>query len=540
MNRLLLRDIKRKLNIWSVLSILGVIMVLLPSLSIFVNLLTPASENWLHIKEYLLKDYIKNSLFLIVFTGLFTVIIGVILAWLVSAYDFPLKNFFKWALILPMAIPSNIGAYTYNGILSYTGIIQTYLRRININVNYKYFDIMTIQGAVFIFTIFLFPYVYLGTKSFLEKQSSALIENARVLGKTNLEIFFQVVLPISSVPIVGGAILVILEVLSDFGVSSYFGINTFSTAIFTTWFGMYDLNSAIRLAGVLMIAVLGILALEEIIRGRKRFSFTTSKITPLKPIKLKGKSMVMAVGFCTLIFLVSFLIPFIQLLIWGVKNYSSVLDYRFIRIIFNTLVVTIIAGLLVIILAIIVANFSRMTSSKISKIFSKLVLLGYSIPAAVIAIGILSFVINLDRAIWGQHSTLILSSSIIMIIFAYTIRYLGIGFNSIRSGFEKIGIKYLEASRLLGVGITKSLFFIDLKLIKGSIISGFLLVVMDILKELPLTLILRPFNFETLATKTYQYANDENIQYAAVPALIIIFISTIAVLILTKKDRRKT
>lgn len=540
MTKLIIRNIKRKLNIWSVLSILGVIMVLLPSLNIFANLLTPASENWLHIKEYLLKDYINNSLILIVFTALFTVMIGVVLAWLVSAYDFPLKNFFKWALILPMAIPSNIGAYTYNGMLSYTGIIQTYLRKLNIDVNYKYFDMMTIQGAIFIFTMFLFPYVYLGTKAFLEKQSSALIENARVLGKTHLEIFFQVVLPISRVPIAGGAILVILEVLSDFGVASYFGINTFSTAIFTTWFGMYDLNSAIRLAGVLMMVVLGILALEEIIRGRKKYSFSTSKVTPLRPIKLKGTKMILAVGFCTLIFLTSFLIPFAQLLVWGVKNYSNVLDYRFIRIIWNTIFVTGIAGILVMVLAIIISNFSRMSSSKASKIFSKLVLLGYSIPAAVIAIGVLSLVISLDRAIWGEHSALILSSSILMIIFAYTIRYLGIGFNSVQSGFEKIGIQYLEASRLLGVGITKSLFAIDLKLITGSIISGFLLVIMDILKELPLTLILRPFNFETLSTKTYQYANDENIQYAAVPALIIIFISTIAVFILTKKDRRKS
>lgn len=540
MNKLVVRNIKRKLNIWTILSLLGVILVLLPSLSIFANLLTHPSENWLHIKEYLLKDYISNSLILIIFTALFTVIIGVVLAWILSAYDFPLKNFFKWALILPMAIPSNIGAYTYNGMLSYTGIIQTYLRSINVSVNYKYFDIMTIQGAIFIFTIFLYPYVYLGTRSFLEKQSSALVENARVLGKNSLDIFFQVVLPISRVPIFGGAILVILEVLSDFGVSSYFGINTFSTAIFTTWFGMYDLNSAIRLAGILMIAVLGILALEEIIRGRKKYSFSTSKITPLKPMRLKGIYMVLAVGFCTLIFLVSFLIPFIQLLIWGVKNYYSVLDYGFIRIIYNTLLVTTIAGLGVMVLSVIVSNFSRMSSSKVSKVFSKLVLLGYSIPAAVIAIGIMSFVIGLDKAIWGENSTLILSSSILMIIFAYVIRYLGIGFNSVKSGFEKIGIKYLEASRLLGVGITKSLFSIDLKLIKGSIISGFLLVVMDILKELPLTLILRPFNFETLATKTYQYANDENIQYAAVPALIIIFISIIAVFILTKKDRRKT
>lgn len=540
MNKLILRDIKRKFNIWSVLSIFGVVAVLLPSLNIFLNLLSSSTENWVHIKEYLLKGYITNTLVLITFTCLFTVIIGVILAWIVVAYDFPLKRFFKWALILPMAIPSNIGAYTYGGMLSYTGIIQTNLRKLGHVVNPRLFDIMSIKGAIFIFTIFLFPYVYLVTKSFLEKQSASLIENARVLGKKPIEIFFQVVLPISKVSIISGAILVALEVLNDFGVVSYFGINTFSTAIFTTWFGMYDLNSAIRLAGILMIAVVIILSLEEIIRGRKKYFFTTSKVTPLKPKKLTGTGKILALLSCSIIFLVSFVIPFIQLLIWGVKNYSRVLDIRFIKIIYNTVLVTVISTVTVIIFSIIIANFSRLSSSKVSKVFSKLILLGYSIPAAVIAVGVISMFIGIDKAIWGENSILVLSSSIIMITFAYVIRYLGIGFNSVKSGFEKIGNKYFEASRLLGVGVTESLITVDLKLIKGSIISGSMLVLMDILKELPLTLILRPFNFETLATKTYQYANDENIQYAAIPALIIIFISIIAIFIINKTSRRKT
>lgn len=536
---LIKRNLKRKFNIWTVLSILGVVLVLLPSLHIFLDLFSKPTENWIHIKEYLLKEYIMNSIILIAFTTLFTVIIGVVLAWLIVAYDFPLKKFFKWALILPMAIPANIGAYTYNGMLSYTGIIQTNLRKISYTVNPKWFDIMSIKGAIFIFTIFLFPYVYLVTKSFLGKQSSALVENARVLGKNSMEIFFQVVLPISKVSIMGGAILVILEVLGDFGVVSYFGINTFSTAIFTTWFGMYDLNSAVRLAGILMIVVIVILFLEELFRGRKKYSFSNSKVSPLKPQKLDGVSKIIPTLLCSIVFLFSFLIPFIQLLIWGVQNYSKVLDIRFIKIIYNTLLVTGISALIIILFSIIIANFSRMSSGIVSKTFSKLILIGYSIPAAVIAVGVISIFIEVDKAIWGENSTLVLSSSIIMLVFAFVIRYLGIGFNNVKSGFEKIGNKYLEASRLLGVSLTKSLVTIDLKLIRGSILSGLMLVIMDILKELPLTLILRPFNFETLATKTYQYANDENIQYAAIPALIIIFISIIAIYIINTSSRRK-
>lgn len=539
MLNLIKRNFKRKFNIWTVISILGVVLVLLPSLHIFLDLFSDSTENWNHIKEYLLKEYIINSLILTTFTALFTVIIGVALAWVIVAYDFPLRKFFKWALILPMAIPANIGAYTYSGMLSYTGIIQTNLRKIGYIVNPKWFDIMSINGAIFIFTIFLFPYVYLVTKSFLGKQSSALVENARVLGKNSIEIFFQVVLPISKVSIIGGAILVILEVLGDFGVVSYFGINTFSTAIFTTWFGMYDLNSAIRLAGILMIAIIIILFLEELFRGRKRYSFSNSKVSPLKPEKLVGISKIIPTLFCSIVFLFSFLIPFTQLLIWGVQNYNKVLDTRFIKIIYNTILVTGISALIIIIFAIIIANFSRMSSGIVSKTFSKLILLGYSIPAAVIAVGVISIFIEVDKALWGKSSSLILSSSIIMLIFAFVIRYLGIGFNNVKSGFEKVGNKYLEASRLLGVGLTKSLVKIDLKLIRGSILSGLMLVVMDILKELPLTLILRPFNFETLATKTYQYANDENIQFAAVPALIIVFISIIAIYIINTSSRRK-
>lgn len=537
MRTITIRDLKRSFNIWSILSFIGVALILLPNLNIFINLFSKASENWDHIKEYLLYDYIMNSIILIVFTGIFTVIIGVTLSWIIAAYDFPLKRFLKWGLILPMAIPANIAAYTYSGILDYTGPIQTVLRNYGVTVNQKWFNIMSIQGAIFIFTFFLFPYVYIITKSFLEKQSTALIENARVLGKNSFQIFFQVVIPISRASIIGGVSLVILEVLNDFGVVSYFGVNTFSTAIFTTWFGMYDLNSAIRLSAILMSTVILLLIIEKIIRGRKKYSFTTSKITPLKPKELKGISKYLATGFCSIVFLISFLIPFIQLLSWGIKNYKYVLDEGFIRIIYNTILVSFVSASIVIIFSVIISNFCRMNNSKLSKIFSKVVILGYSIPAAVIAIGVMTFVIGIDKKIWGENSTLILSSSLVMITFAYFIRYLGIGYNTVEAGFEKIGTKYLEASRMLGVGVTKSFFKVDLKLINGPVLVGLMLVVMETLKELPLMLILRPFNFHTLSTRTYQYAVDETIQFASIPALLIIFISIIAIILLNIGDR---
>ena len=204
------------------------------------------------------------------------------MAWFIAAYDFPFKKFFKWGMILPLAIPPYIGAYTYHGILNYTGIIQSTLRNsFAIEVNQKYFNIMTIPGAIFIFTSFLFPYVFIITRSFLERQSASLVENARLLGRNSFEIFFRIVLPISRGAIIGGVSLVILEVLNDYGVVKYFGIPTFSSAIFQTWFGMGDIGSAIKLSIILMSFVIIILMLEKLLRGRKKFSFTNSKIRPL-------------------------------------------------------------------------------------------------------------------------------------------------------------------------------------------------------------------------------------------------------------------
>ena len=536
MSKTFLRDFRRGLNIWSVFSVIAIALVLLPNLNIFLNLFSETSENWPHIKEYLLKDYIKNSLILVFFTSINTILIGFSLSWLISVYEFPFKKFFKWSLILPITIPPNIAAYTYSGMLSYTGIIQTTLRNRGIVLDQSWFKIMSMEGAIFIFTFFLFPYVYIITKSFLQKQSSSLIETARVLGKSPIEIFFKVGLPISRPSIIGGVSLVILEVLNDFGVVSYFGINTFSTAIFTVWFGMYDLNSAIRLAGILMGIVIAILLLEKLIRGRKKYSFTTSKLNPLKPKKLIGKYKYLATAFCSVVFLISFIIPFIQLLNWGLKSYKNVLDDKFIQIIWNTVKVSVVSSIVIIIFSIIISNYTRMSKSKFSKVSSKLAMLGYSIPAAVIAIGIMTFFIFIDKLIWEK---LVFSTSLIMLMFSYSIRYLGIGYNTIDAGFEKIGNKYLESSRLLGVGVTKSFFKVDLPMIKSSILVGGMLVIVDILKELPLALILRPFNFNTLATKTYQYAVDENIQYASVPALIIIFISIIAVLLLNMGDKER-
>ncbi|WP_194840902.1 ABC transporter permease [Filobacillus milosensis] len=520
------------MNSWAILSIVFIILILLPNLSIIFQFFSEPNENWAHIREYMLNTYIKNSLILVVAVGVLSAIVGSSLAWIISAYQFPLRNFFQWGLILPLAIPPYIGAYTYHGIINYTGVIQTTLRnQFGVTVDQQYFDIMNMPGTIFIFVIFLFPYVFTITKAFLARQSTSLIENARLLGSNPWKIYFKIVLPLARTSIVAGVSLVILEVLNDYGVVKYYGIQTFTTAIFQTWFGLGDLASAIKLSGTLMLIILGLLIAERVLRGRKRFSFTTTKVKLLKPVQLKGVSKWVAFSYATTVFAVAFIIPFIQLIYWATLTYEQFFSEDLLSVIGNTIMVALIAATLITIMAIVISNFSRLHRGLTAKLFPKVTILGYSIPGAVIAVGIVTLFIGIDKFMYQNTlvSSYVLSTSIFMLVFAYVVRYLAVAYNSIESGFERIGTSFTEASRILGQNITKSFFKVDLKLIRGAIFGGFILAFIDILKELPLTLILRPFNFETLATNAFQYASNEMIHEAAVPSILIIIISAIAI-----------
>ena len=334
-----------------------------------------------------------------------TSLIGVTLAWLIAAYDFPLKRFFRWGLILPLSIPTFIAAFTYKAMLGYTGVIQSTLRnQFDYQLNPEWLTITGIPGAVFVFTLFLFPYVYIITRAFLESQSTSYIENARLLGRKPLAVFFKVVLPLSRPAIVGGAVLVVYEVLGDYGVTSYLGIHTISTAIFQTWFRMYDVNSAMRLAAWLMVIIVGMFLLEKLLRQRRRYN-VSNKSRPLVPVKLKGLAGLGAFLYCGIVFLLGFLIPFIQLIAWAKMTFQKVWDSTFFTLFYQTVYVAIIATLIILILSLVVANISR-SHSAFSFILSKCVTTGYSIPGPIIAIGVLALFIALDQWLAPLYSSM--------------------------------------------------------------------------------------------------------------------------------------
>lgn len=541
---LIKRNIKKDFNGWWVISLVGAVVILLPILFIFSSIFQEPNENWLHIRQFLLKNYIVNTVTLVVLSGIFTAFLGVSLAWLIAAYDFPLKRFFRWGLILPLSIPTFIAVFTYRTMLGYTGVIQSTLRNhFDYQINPEWLTVSGIGGAVFIFTLFLYPYVYMITRAFLESQSTSYIESARLLGRKPFAVFTRVVLPLSRPAIVGGTILVIYEVLGDYGVTSYLGIHTISTAIFQTWFRMYDVNSAMRLAAWLMVFIVGMFFLEKWLRQGRRYNVST-KSRALVPVKLKGMAGIAAFLYCGIVFLIGFLIPFIQLIAWAKMTFHKVWDSTFFTLFYQTVYVAVIPTVIILILAVIVANVSR-THSPTSFLLSKSVTTGYSIPGPIIAIGVLAMFITLDQWLAPFYSSmglgeapLILSLSLIMLIVGYAIRFMATGFNAIEVGFEKVGPKYMEASRMLGLGVTKTFFKVDLPLIKGALLSGFILTFVEICKELPLALLLRPFNFDTLATKTFQYANDEQIYEASISSLLIIAISLISVIIFQMIGKR--
>jgi iron(III) transport system permease protein len=399
---------------------------------------------------------------------------------------------------------------------------------------------MSVPGAIFIFTVTLYPYVYSIVKAFLEKQASSLFESSRLLAKSPSQTFFKVILPLLRVAIVAGVSLVGLEVLNDYGVVNYFGVKTFSVAIFNAWFGLNDLNSAIRLSTLVMLALLGLSILEKILRGKRSYSFAKSNNKPIATIKTKGLFQFALIGYLTLWFALGFLIPTIQLIAYALNAQNIIFNRGFIAMLSNTLIYGVVATILIISMSLVVANFHRSNNSMFGRALTRITTLGYSIPGAIIAIAVVVFFISVDNLLYPLYQLinpntikLILSSSVTMLVFAYVLRFMAIGYNTIESNYEKIGINYTNASYLLGKSKLRTFFKVDLPMLRFGLVSAAVLVFVDIIKELPLTLILRPFNFHTLATRVYQFAGDEMIYEAAIPALILISVCSIAIYWLT-------
>ncbi len=524
-------------NKWTAGAIVILFAVLTPIFTILVKIFDKPGEHWSHIVTTLLPSYFSNSLILLLGVGMATFIIGVSMAWLVSIYEFPGRKYFEWLLILPLAFPSYMMAYSYVGILEYTGQIQAFLRN-NFDIHFTgaIIDIMNMPGAIFILSISLFPYVYVICRASFMRQSSELQEAALLLGSNRMQVFFKIALPMARPAVAGGIALVGMEVLNDYGTVKYFGVDTFTSGIFRAWFSFGDVNTAIHLSAILTLIVLLLIWLENFQRGSRGWTVQKGNSRPTIRIspKEKGSKWIYS-ALCALVLLISFILPLSQLIYWVSLTWQNVVDSEFGILILRSFSLAIGSAIAIAILSIFLLYAIRLSPLPWTRYVARTASMGYAIPGAVIAVGVLIPMMDLDRLIsWvypGQIG-MIFSGTLFIVVIAYIVRFMAVGYNAIDAGFQKTGSSVNEVARSLGASPVRTLWKIDLPLIKNSIAAAILLAFVDILKELPLTLILRPFNFNTLATKAFDMATNEMVAESANASLIVVLTGVIPIIIL--------
>lgn len=526
------------------LSVLAVaVLMAVPVIVVLSFLLHPADDVLYHLVETVLPDYIFNSLALMLGVSVGVLTIGVTAAWLTSLCDFPGRRFFSWALLLPLAVPAYIIAYTYTGLLDFEGPVQTQLRE---TYGWRYGDywfpeIRSVGGAIIMLSLVLYPYVYMLARAAFLEQSHGVMEVSRTLGNGPWRTFFRVALPLARPAIVTGLSLALMETLADYGTVQYFGVSTFTTGIFRTWFGLGDSAAAAQLAAMLMGFVFVLIMLERWSRRRARFHHTGQKRIRPHPYRLSGWRAALAFSACLLPLVLGFLLPAGQLLYWTFHTAQTGLDRSFLELTANSLMLAASASGIAVALALFMAYGKRLRPGRTVGAGVRLAAMGYAVPGTVIAVGVLLPFAWFDRTVdawmrdaFGLSTGLLLSGTLFALVFAYTVRFLSVSIQAVEAGLGKIRLSMDDAARSLGRRPVAVLTQIHLPLMRSTVLTALLLVFVDVLKELPATLILRPFNFNTLAVRAYEMAADERLADAGAPALMIVAAGIIPVILLSR------
>ena len=528
---------------WVALTLLVAATLLLPVIVIAASVFLSSGDIWQHLYDTVLAEYVANSLLLAFGVGCLALPLGVIPAWLVTLYRFPCSRQLEWALLLPLAMPAYIIAYTYTGMLDVAGPLQSWLRAAFAwqYGDYWFPDIRSLPGAALMLSLVLYPYIYLLARAALLEQSASVVEVARTLGVKPAGIFFKVLLPLARPAIIVGLSLVLMETLADYGTVQYFGVATFTTGIFRTWFGLGSSIAAAQLSALLMLFVLFLIILEQYSRRQSRYHDTSTRYNRLEQKHLRGLRGLPALAVCALPVLFGFVIPSGQLLIWGMQTWRTSMDSGFFAIVINSIELALITAVLAALLALAVSCARRQQPGIMTNSFNRLLGMGYAVPGAVIAVGVLIPFTWLDRNLshWigllsDTDPGLLLSGTIAILVFAYLVRFLALSLNTVDAGLAKIKPSMDEAGKSLGLSGFRLLRRVHIPILRGSLLTAVLLVFVDVLKELPATLILRPFNFNTLAVRTYELANEERLADAASPALAIVLAGIIPVIILSR------
>lgn len=527
---------------WTAAATLTALVVITPILTVLGYLFHPGTGTWQHLADTVLGDYIRNSLLLMAGVAVGAGSIGITTAWLTSMYRFPGRRLFVWALLLPLAFPAYILAYTYTGMLEPAGPVQGWIRA-TFGLRYGDYwfpEIRSMGGAIVMLSLVLYPYVYLLARAAFLEQSVCALEASRSLGCGPWRSFFSVALPLARPAIVVGLSLALMETLADFGTVDYFGVSTFTTGIFRTWYGLYDEVAAAQLAALLMLFVFTLILLERWSRHQARYHHTTNRYQALPEIRLGRFSAWLATTACLLPLLFGFLLPVAQLTLWAIQTWEQMVDAEFYTLAANSFTLAGIAAVMALVAALLLGYGKRLQPTRWLRALVQVAGMGYAIPGMVIAIGVLIPFGWLDntldswlRSQFGFSSGLLFSGTVFILLFAYLVRFLTVSLQTVEAGLGKIKPSMDEAAWSMGQSRLGTVRRVHLPLMRSSLLTALLIVFVDVLKELPATLVLRPFNFNTLAVRTYELASDERLADASSAALTIVLVGIIPVILLS-------
>ncbi len=516
-----------------------------PVVFVLSSIFSDTGEIWSHLASTVLPRYLLNSFILMLGVGCGVSIIGVGAAWLITMCRFPGSRIFEWAMLLPLATPAYILAYTYTELLEFYGPVQMWLREIfgwtSIS-DYWFPQIRSLGGAIALLTLTLYPYVYLLTRVAFLEQSTCTLEASRSLGANPWRSFFTIALPLARPAIMAGLALALMETLNDFGTVQYFGVDTFTTGIYRTWFGMGERVAAAQLAAMLLLFILWLILLELWSRRQAKYYQTSSQQQNLQQFPLDRIRGIATSFACLLPVFLGFLLPAGLLLEMTITESGASFRGRFWDYASHSLTLAGITAILGVAIAVIMAYGVRLNQNLGMRISTRIAAIGYAVPGSVIAVGILIPIGTVDNAIdsfmrsmFGISTGLLLSGTITALVFAYLVRFMAVAFGAVESSLVKIKPSLDDASRSLGYGSTKTLIKVHVPMMWGGLLTGAMLTFVDVMKELPATMVIRPFNFDTLAVRVYNLAADERLTEAAGPALAIVLVGIIPVIILSLK-----
>lgn len=530
---------------WIVSAYATALLVSLPMLAVLWMAFNPAENIWPHLVSTVLGSYIFNTLALMTGVAFGTTLIGVSCAWLTTHYEFPGRSLLNWALLLPFAVPAYVIAYVYTDLLDYAGPVQSGLRNLfgwQLASDYHFPAIRSLPGAILMLVMVLYPYVYLLARAAFVEQSASVLEAARALGSKRSARFLHVALPMARPAIVVGIAMAMMETLNDYGTVDYFAVRTLTAGLYDVWLRMNNLGGGAQIATLLLGFVMVLIALERISRRRQEhFQPGGTRFRSFSRRPLKGAHAGAATVLCAAPVVLGFVVPSVVLTRYAVARFEVSWTADFREIAFNSIALSATAALAAVLIGTLLAYARRLSPTRALRAGVGIASVGYAVPGAVLAIGVIipfaafdNAVDRLARELFGVSTGLLLSGTVIALVFAYTVRFLAVAFGSIDASMRKISPHMDDAARSLGHRSTTILRRIHLPLMKGGVLTAALVVFVDCMKELPATLVLRPFNFDTLATHVYQFASDELIAEASLGALLIVVVGLAPVILLTR------